>query len=72
MPSSAFQPTPGSRCAARTLASLSQSITMASNLFVNRDILSDQGTLTVTTPCSGHLTRGTSHTGCVRQSMVSR
>jgi len=41
-------------------ASFSQSITNASNIDVNPEPGSAQGTDTVTTPCSSHFTLGTS------------
>lgn len=53
-------------------ATFSRSITMASNIAVNREPGSAHGTRTSSTPCSGHSTRGTSAVTTVRISHVSR
>jgi len=60
MASDEFHESRNRRETAAVLASFSQSITSASNSAVNGEPGSAHGTSTVTTPCSGHRTRGTS------------
>ena len=62
IPSTAFQLIRIGPATAWTLASFSHPITSASNWAVYLELPSAQGTRTVTTPCSGHRTRGTLQT----------
>ncbi len=57
------------RPTACTLATLSHRITSASNCAVYLELSSAQGTCTVSTPCSGHRTRGTLQKGRVAPSV---
>ncbi len=72
MPSNSSQLNLIRRDTAEILASCSQSIAKLSIIAVNRDLSSAHGTFTCRTPCSLHLTRGTSAVRIVRYWHVSK